>query len=96
MPRIQIRRDNASVWAQINPILFAGEFGLERDTLSVKIGDGVTRWNALPYVMGPEALLIANASDAELTALQDGNLLRYENGKWRNSSDVGSINGGNF
>lgn len=96
MPRIQIRRDNASVWAQINPILFAGEFGLERDTLSVKIGDGVNRWNALPYVMGSESLAIANAADVDFVGLQDGNLLKYENGKWRNSSDVGSINGGNF
>lgn len=48
--RLQVRRDNASVWTSINPILSDGEFGFERDTSKLKIGNGVTAWNSLPYV----------------------------------------------
>lgn len=47
--RIQIKRDQASVWSSINPILSDGEFGFERDTNKLKIGNGVTPWNGLAY-----------------------------------------------
>lgn len=48
--RIQSRRDTASRWASINPILLEGEFGLESDTGKAKMGDGVHKWNDLPYI----------------------------------------------
>lgn len=48
--RIQLRRGTAAQWASANPVLLAGEEGLETDTGKVKIGDGATAWNALPYV----------------------------------------------
>lgn len=48
--RIQARRDTASRWASINPILMEGEFGLESDTRKAKMGDGVHTWNDLPYI----------------------------------------------
>lgn len=47
---IQIKRAAASSWASSNPVLAAGELGLETDTGRVKAGDGTTRWNALPYL----------------------------------------------
>lgn len=50
--KIQLRRDIASVWTVLNPVLFAGEMGVETDTNRVKVGDGSTAWNALPYVLG--------------------------------------------
>ena len=37
---IKIRRDTASNWANVNPILASGEPGLETDTLALKYGDG--------------------------------------------------------
>lgn len=40
--RIQARRDTASRWASINPILMEGEFGLESDTRKAKMGDGIS------------------------------------------------------
>jgi hypothetical protein len=43
------RYDDAAEWVSINPILGAGEFGIERDTNKFKIGNGVSGWNALPY-----------------------------------------------
>lgn len=48
--RIQIRRDNKAKWADLNPILAAGEMGFEIDNNRLKIGNGITAWNSLPYV----------------------------------------------
>jgi hypothetical protein len=47
--RIQIRRDTAEKWVINNPILLEGELGYETDTAYMKIGDGTTYWNDLPY-----------------------------------------------
>ena len=47
--RIQLRRDGAQQWANVNPILAQGELGIEIDTSRLKIGDGVTAWNSLRY-----------------------------------------------
>jgi hypothetical protein len=43
------RRDTAANWTAVNPVLLSGEWGLETDTRRLKIGDGVTAWNALAY-----------------------------------------------
>lgn len=50
MERIQLRRDLAAKWTEINPILMEGEVGFEIDTKLRKIGDGVTAWNNLDYL----------------------------------------------
>lgn len=47
--RIQFRRDSSTNWTNTNPILAQGEIGLELDSLRIKMGDGVTEWNDLPY-----------------------------------------------
>lgn len=47
--KIQLRRDLAASWENINPILAQGEPGAELDTGKMKLGDGVTPWNQLPY-----------------------------------------------
>lgn len=47
--RMAQRSDTASNWAQENPVLLTGEIGYETDTNKVKIGDGSTAWNTLPY-----------------------------------------------
>lgn len=51
MTTIQHRRGSASQWATANPILAAGELGVELATPvnKFKMGDGTTPWNALPY-----------------------------------------------
>ena len=48
--RIQMRRDKAANWTTNNPTLSVGEFGIESDTLKIKLGDGVTAWNSLTYI----------------------------------------------
>jgi hypothetical protein len=50
--KIQLRRDPSVVWNAANPILFLGEMGVETDTNRVKVGDGVTPWIILPYILG--------------------------------------------
>jgi len=45
--RIQIRRDTAANWTSANPVLRAGEFGVETDTLKFKIGNGSSTWTQI-------------------------------------------------
>lgn len=47
--QIQFRRDTAAAWTAANPVLAAGELGLETDTTYYKIGDGTTAWTSLAY-----------------------------------------------
>lgn len=47
-----LRNDTATNWATNNPILGAGELGIESDTNKFKFGDGITAWNNLNYVVG--------------------------------------------
>lgn len=46
---IQLRRDTAANWTTANPTLAAGQPGFETDTGRIKIGNGTTAWNSLPY-----------------------------------------------
>ena len=50
--RIQLRRGTAAEWASVNPVLAAGEMGLETDTGDFKFGDGTSTWSALNYALG--------------------------------------------
>lgn len=45
---IQLRRDTATNWTSVNPILAEGEMGVVLDDFSYKIGNGTTAWNSLP------------------------------------------------
>lgn len=47
--QLQVRRGLSSLWASVDPTLKAGEIGHETDTGRIKIGDGTTQWNSLPY-----------------------------------------------
>ncbi len=47
--KIQLRRGTAAQWTAANPILAAGEVGLETDTTLFKVGNGTTAWTSLPY-----------------------------------------------
>lgn len=47
--QIQLRRDTAANWTNLDPILTQGEPGVELDTSKIKVGDGTSVWSALPY-----------------------------------------------
>lgn len=91
---IQLRRDTESNWALVNPILAQGEIGIVINTVpkKIKIGDGLTTWNALSVWGGsssgsvgliPPALMSVNSTDPS-------NLLLYWSG---NGADIVLANG---
>ena len=49
---IKLRRGTASQWTTANPVLAAGEMGVETDTQRSKFGDGTTAWTSLAYTVG--------------------------------------------
>lgn len=60
----KLKRGTAARWAEVNPILEKGEPGFVYDSNLLKIGDGVTPWNDLPYIQGKtEVVNFSNASD---------------------------------
>lgn len=48
--QFQIRRGTAAEWTAADPVLAAGELGLETDTQQIKVGDGSTLWSSLLYM----------------------------------------------
>ena len=76
--QIKLRRDTAANWVSVNPILSAGEPGLETDTNKIKYGDGSSRWNSLPYPTVTFPTSIAAASLASNVAGGTANQLLYQ------------------
>ena len=48
----KLRRGMSADWERVNPVLESGEPAFELDTLKMKIGNGLTPWNDLPYIAG--------------------------------------------
>lgn len=46
----RLKRGLAARWQELNLVLDPGEPGFELDTYRLKIGDGKTAWNDLPYI----------------------------------------------
>src|SRR6266702_2406553 len=57
----QFRHDLAANWENVNPVLMAGELGLEINTGKAKFGDGIAPWNTLNYFG-----IASSFSDAEI------------------------------
>lgn len=60
---ITLRKGTASRWSTVNPILANGEPGFVYDNNKIKIGDGVTPWNSLPYIDGATGIEAFNTYD---------------------------------
>ncbi len=69
--KIQWRRDTAANWTAADPVLRQGEPGYELDTQKLKIGDGVTAWDLLPYSFG------STTSHGALTGLGNDDHTQY-------------------
>jgi hypothetical protein len=67
MITLKHKRQTASAIAATNPVLAAGEFGIETDTGRMKIGNGSTAWNSLGY-------FVPSASDISAGTLPDARL----------------------
>jgi hypothetical protein len=70
--RIQVRRGTAAQWASVNPILAAGEMGVESDTNLFKFGNGSSTWTALAYANNSDVAIGEISQDAINTALTMG------------------------
>jgi hypothetical protein len=84
--RIKLRRDTAANWISSNPILSAGEPGLETDTRKIKYGDGSTAWRDLAYANSK----IEGRTPIEITT-QDPSSWVNVIGRPRNDSSVNAV-----
>ena len=83
---IRLKRGQSTTWRSKNLLLQEGEPGVELDTHKLKIGDGKTLWNDLPYVGdGGSAVLPDNlvkylgTVNALPETAEDGSLCIYGN-----------------
>lgn len=56
MSTLQLKRGTSARLAMVNPILAKGEPCFVYDTNKLKIGDGATPWNELPYIEGASGI----------------------------------------
>lgn len=73
MATLQLKRGTAARWVELNPVLAAGEPGFEYDTKKLKIGDGATAWNDLPYVGSNDVCFVSEYT--KLPEVGDANRL---------------------
>lgn len=64
---VQHKRGAAEDMTAHNPFLAEGEFGVETDTLKVKVGDGIRRWADLPYISGGAGIRVDTLEHWEST-----------------------------
>lgn len=76
---IQLRRGLAATWVSTNPVLEMGELGFETDTRKIKVGDGVTAWTGLNYIVKQVDNLLLGSNTISATNL-NGDILLSPNG----------------
>ena len=110
MATIQFKRGIASRWAELNPVLQAGEPGFVTDENRLKVGDGIPAWNDLPY-QGENSVINASthydfpsvgrvnaiykAEQEKLLYQWNPDELKYEQLGFGTSLEINLINGGN-
>ena len=70
--RIQVRRGLASEWTSANPVLAAGEMGVETNTNLFKFGNGTSTWTSLAYANNSDVAIGEISQDAINNALSLG------------------------
>ena len=83
--KILFRRDTASNWNTANPVLSAGEIGLESNTNKIKLGDGTSHWQDLDYFFGSvDNIVLNDFSDVVINDAQTGDVIRWNGTNWIN------------
>jgi hypothetical protein len=85
--QILFRRGTSTEWTDANPTLGTGEPGIETNTGKIKVGDGSTLWNALPYAAGLESLRLQDLSNVASTAPSTGQVLKWNGTAWAPAAD---------
>ena len=70
--RIQLRRDTAANWTSSNPVLRAGELGIETDTLKFKIGNGSSTWTQIANYANVTDTGLSNSLNDYILAADQG------------------------
>ena len=65
-----LKRASTETWESLNPVLKYGEPGYEKDNGKLKIGDGITPWNNLSYLIDVNTKIIVDNP-------QEGEVLTY-------------------
>jgi hypothetical protein len=79
--------DSAANWTALNPILPKAVIGIETDVGKGKVGNGVTAWNTLPYVILPTpTFTLGDATDVDTAGATSGNFLLYNGSSWEPGS----------
>ena len=71
--RIQLSRDTAANWTSSNPVLRAGELGIETDTLKFKIGNGSSTWTQITTYANVTSTGLSNSLNDYILASTLGN-----------------------
>lgn len=84
------RIDSTANWELANPVLALGEFGLEKlsgnfaGKCNLKVGDGVTAWNSLGYLIQVNAVTVCpyDVGDILITMNATNPAQRWPGTKW--------------
>ncbi|MBS4753290.1 cellulase family glycosylhydrolase [Nocardioides sp. zg-ZUI104] len=75
MTTIKLRRGTSAQWTSVNPVLAAGEPGLDTTVGRMKIGDGVAPWSDLEFITWDSETLTAQLVPKEDRALVRDNVV---------------------
>ncbi len=85
--KIQHFRGTAARWTEINPVLAAGELGLETDTNKIKFGDGTSTWSALSYAGGSSSVTTLDSlTDVTAPSPATDDILKWNGTAWVNAT----------
>lgn len=62
---IKVKRDTAADWTSADRVLAEGEIGYETDSRRVKIGDGITAWSGLKYMVADPGSPITRVQETD-------------------------------
>ena len=81
--RIKLRRDTATNWEDVNPVLALGEAGYDTTHHEIRVGDGSTAWIDLPPIGGSGGnILISQNQSHNLILNNNGFLMSGTGGEY--------------
>jgi len=90
--QIQFRRDTNSNWTAANPVLAAGEMGINTTTTQFKIGDGTTAWNSLSYAsLSGTVADLNDITNVTIVDAANGDLLKWNGSAWVNAAGYATL-----
>ena len=76
--RIRIRRGSSSEWTSANPVLQLGEIGADMTKHGLKVGDGYTSWNDLPFCSPEVVNDLVTGGDSKVLSAEQGKELKRQ------------------